>query len=39
MQELKTYGPSIYDLRTEGERVRLRWTQADMRHVDVHTEN
>ena len=35
-------GPSIYDVHTEG--VRLRWTHVDggrgvQPHVDVHTEN
>jgi len=37
-------GPSIYDVHTEGEGVRLRWTQVDggrvvKPHVDVHAEN
>ena len=34
-------GPYIYDVRTEG--VRLRWTHADVGggqlHVDIHSEN
>ena len=37
-------GPSIYDVQTEGEGVRLTWTHVDRGrvvkpHVDVHTEN
>ena len=37
-------GPSIYDVHTEGEEGRLRWTHVDgergvQPHVDVHTEN
>ena len=38
-------GPSIYDVHTEGEGVRLIWTHVDggegvdQPHVDVHTEN
>ena len=35
--------PSIYDVHTEEEWVRLRWTHVDgggvKPHVDVHTEN
>ena len=32
-------GPSIYDVHTEGEGVRLRWTGRGIKpHVDVHTE-
>jgi len=36
-------GPSIYDVHTDGEGVKLRWTPADggggKRHVAVLTEN
>ena len=35
--------PSIYDVHTDGERVRLRWTHVDggsrQLHVYVHTEH
>ena len=33
-------GPSIYDVHTEGQGVRLRWTGGGVQpHVDIHTEN
>ena len=44
LDQLMPKGPSIYDVHTEGEGVRLKWThvyrgKAVKPHVDVHTEN
>jgi len=40
---MNEYRPSIYDIHTDREGVRFRWTPADggegNHHMDVHTEN